>query len=91
MGRLVDEDSVVGCAVQEVGDDVAHRPGGEEEGRLLAQQLGAQLLELADGGILLEFLVTDRGLRHVAAHRVRGSRRVVADQIYGICAGTAHV
>jgi hypothetical protein len=53
-------------------DLVAHRPGGQEDGRLLAEQRGDFVLEGVDGRIETALLVADLGARHRLAHLLAG-------------------
>src|SRR5204862_2039902 len=50
------------------------RAGGDEQPRLLAQELGGALLEGDDGGIVAEDVVADLGLGHGPAHLRRRLR-----------------
>ena len=62
-------------AARQVGqlrDQIAHRAAGDEEPRLLAQQVRGSGLELDHGGIVAEDVVTNLGLRHRPAHLGRG-------------------
>ena len=76
-GRLVEDDVVLATGdrllaareVGQLGDEVAHRPGGDEQAGLLAEQLGGALLEGDDGRVVAEDVVADLGLGHRAAHR----------------------
>ena len=55
--------------VRHLGDEVAHRPGGDEQAGLLAEQLGGALLEGVDRGVVAEDVVADLGVGHRPAHR----------------------
>ena len=57
--------------VQPERDRVAHRPAGQEHGRLEAEQLGHPLAERVDGRVGERLLVADLG----GGHRLRASRR----------------
>ena len=46
----------------ELGDDIAHRPGGDEQPGLLAEQLGGAGLERNDRRVVAEHIVADFGL-----------------------------
>ena len=83
MGRLVQQDLVARTAVHREGDLVAHRPRGEEQRRLLAEQLRHHLLEPVDGRILAILLVAHLGLGHGAAHGRGGTGDGVAEEIDG--------
>jgi hypothetical protein len=67
--------------VGELGDQVAHRPGGHEQAGLLAQQLGGTCLERLDRRVVLEDVVADLGVGHRAAHRGRRVGDGVAAQV----------
>ena len=76
-GRLVDDDVVLAAGdgllaaaeVGHLGDEVAHRPRGDEQAGLLAEQLGGALLEGVDRRVVAEDVVADLGLGHRPAHR----------------------
>ena len=67
--------------VGHLGDEVAHRPGGDEQAGLLAEQLGGAFLEGVDGRVVAEDVVADLGLGHRPAHRRRGLGDGVAAQV----------
>lgn len=58
--------------VEPHGDLVAHRAGGQEDSRLLAEQLGDFVAERVDGRVEAALLVADLGVRHRLAHRRAG-------------------
>ena len=58
--------------VGQLGDEVAHRPRGDEQAGLLAEQLGGAFLERVDRRVVAEDVVADLGLRHRPAHGRRG-------------------
>jgi hypothetical protein len=60
---------------------VAHRAAGQEERRLLAQQLGHHRLQPVNRGVLPLLLVADLRLGNRAAHGRRRLRRRVAVEI----------
>ena len=88
-GRLVDDEVMLAAGdrllaaaqVGELRDDVAHRPGGDEQPGLLAEKLGRPFLEGVDRRIVAEDVVADLGLRHRPAHRRRRVRDRVATQV----------
>ena len=88
-GRLVQDHVVLSAGdrlltpaeVGELGDEIAHRPGGDEQPRLLAQQLGGPLLEGGDGRIIAEDVVADLGCCHRPAHLVGRLRDGVGPQV----------
>ena len=75
-GCLVDDHVVLAAGdgllaareVRHLGDEVAHRPGGDEQAGLLAEQLGGALLEGVDRGVVAEDVVTELGVGHRPAH-----------------------
>ena len=67
--------------VAQLRDEVAHRAAGDEEGRLLAEQLGRPLLEGVDGGVVAEDVVAELGLVHGLAHGRRGVGDGVAAEV----------
>ena len=71
-GAVEDQLVAAGPGVQAQGDLVAHRPAGQEHGRLVAEQLGHALLEPAGGGVLAALLVADVGAGDRTAHPVAG-------------------
>ena len=88
-GRLVDDHVVLAAgdrllAAREVGhlgDEVAHRPRGDEQAGFLAEQLGGAFLEGVDRRVVAEDVVADLGLGHRPAHRRRGVGDGVAAQV----------
>ena len=75
-GRLVDDHVVLAAGdrllaarqVGHLGDEVAHRPGGDEQAGLLAEKLGCALFESVDRGVVAEDVVTELGVGHGPAH-----------------------
>ena len=88
-GRLVDNEVMLLAGddlltAPEVGhhrDQVAHRPGGDEQARVLAEEVGRALLERDDGGVVAEYIVTDDRVGHGPAHRLRRMRDGVAAEV----------
>ena len=88
-GRLVEDHVVLAArdgllAAREVGhlgDEVAHRPGRDEEAGFLAEQLGGALLEGVDRRVVAEDVVAELGLGHRPAHRRGGVGDGVAAQV----------
>ena len=88
-GRLVDDHVVLATGdgllaageVGHLGDEVAHRPAGDEQAGFLAEQLGGALLERDDRRVVAEDVVAELGLGHRAAHRRRGVGDGVAAQV----------
>ena len=70
-----------GLAVDADADLVAHRAGGDEQGRLLAEQLGDSLFQLANGGVFAEDVVAHLGGGHRGPHRGRGAGDGVAAKV----------
>jgi hypothetical protein len=62
-------------------DLVAHRPGREEERRLVAEQLGDALLEPRGGRVGEALLVSDLGLGDRAPHALGRTRLRVAEEV----------
>ncbi len=62
------EDGVARAAVQHERDLVGHRPGGDEERGLFAQQLRDLGLERGDRGVLAVDVVADLRRRHRLPH-----------------------
>jgi hypothetical protein len=81
VGGLAADDLVAGLAPGEVGDDVAHRAGGDVERGLLAEELGGALLEGVDGRILAEHVIAQLRLGHRPAHLGRRLGDGVGPQI----------
>ena len=54
--------------VGHLGDEVAHRAGGDEQAGLLAEQLRGAFLEGVDRRVVAEDVVADLGVGHRAAH-----------------------
>ena len=80
--RLGVQEDLVAALRQGVQRDlVGHRPGGAEERRLLAEQLGRLVLQAVDGRVVLEDVVPDLGLGHGAAHLGAGLRHRVAAHV----------
>ena len=50
--------------VGHLGDEVAHRPGRDEQPSFLAEELGRPFLERVDGRIVVEHVVADLGRGH---------------------------
>ena len=79
---------VARLAVDADADLVAHRAGGDEQRRLLAEQVGDALLEPVDGGVFAEDVVADLGGGHGGAHGGRGAGdRVAAEVDHGKAGG----
>ena len=72
MRRLVQDDLVARAAVHRERHLIAHGAGGQEQGRLLAEQRRDHLLEPVHRRVLELLLVAHLGLAHEAAH---GGRR----------------
>jgi hypothetical protein len=72
VGALVGQDLVAPAAGQVEGDQVSHGPGGNKEGRFLAQHFGSPLLQLADAGVLQVDVVPHRGIVHGFFHPFGG-------------------
>src|SRR5262249_48732594 len=68
MRGVMRDDLLTRTRVDAERDLVAHGPGGKENRRLLAQQLGHHLAELVDSGVLELLLVPHLRLAHEAAH-----------------------
>jgi len=74
--RLGEEDVGVGVGddllslprTDQHADEVAHGSAGHEEGGLLAEPLGGDLLEAVDGRVLAEDIVAQLGVGHGPAH-----------------------
>jgi hypothetical protein len=60
---------------------VAHRPAGQKDRRLLAEQLRDHFLEPVGRRILPPLLVGDLCLRHRASHRGRGAGHGVGEKL----------
>jgi hypothetical protein len=75
------QDLVAGLGVEAKGDLVAHRPAGDEEGRLLAQDLGGAALECPDGRVLAVHVVADLGRGHGGAHGGRRPGERIAPEV----------
>ena len=70
-----------------LGDEVAHRPGGNEERGFLAKEVGGPFLEGDDGGIVAEDVVPDLRLGHRPAHfrrRLGDGVRTQIDDVHGL-------
>jgi hypothetical protein len=78
---VVGQHLLTGPAVHAQGDLVAHGPGGQEDGRLLAEQVGHHLLQEIHGRVLVLLLVAHLRLAHEAAHLGGGARHGVAVEI----------
>ena len=65
---LLRDEHVSRTAVQLEGDLVGHRGGRQEEGALLAEQLGDTFLQLVDRRVFLHLLVSDDRRRNGGAH-----------------------
>jgi hypothetical protein len=77
----VAQDLLSGLADQPQADLVAHRPGGDEERRLVAEQVGDVLLQRVDRGVLAVDVVADLGLGHRPAHRRGGPGEGVRPEV----------
>jgi hypothetical protein len=60
---------------------IRHRRGRHEDRVLVAQDLGRPPLELVDGRVLPDLLVTDLGVRHRLPHRRRRLRCRIGAEI----------
>ena len=88
-GRLVEDDVVLAAGdgllaapeVGHLGDEVAHRPGGDEQPGLLAEEVRGTLLERDDRRVVTEHVVAERRVRHRPAHRRGRVRDGVAAQV----------
>ena len=89
MGGAPEEDLVAARAhVHANGDLVAHRPAGQEDRGLLAQQQGDRLLEGEDRRVVAQLLVADLGRGHGGAHGVGRARLGVGEEVHaGHCGG----
>lgn len=81
-GRF-DDDLVTGSAVDGVGDQIAHRAGREEEGGLLAGEVGDHVLKAVDAGVFAFLLITDFGVGDGLAHAGGGAGLGVAGEVVG--------
>jgi hypothetical protein len=79
--QLLGDQLVAGLAEHAQRDLVRHRRGRHEDRVLVAQDLGRPPLELVDGRVLPDLLVTDLGVRHRLAHRLRRLRRRIGAEI----------
>jgi len=77
----VQEDLVAAPRERAHGGLVAHRPRGEVEAGLFAEQPSGVLLQADDGRVVAEDVVADLGLEHHAAHLRRRTRDSVAAQV----------
>ena len=68
VGRRVRHDLIAGSAQRQDGDLVAHGPGRQEHGRLLAQQRSHAVAQPVHRRIRAALLVPDLGLHHGGAH-----------------------
>ena len=78
---LLRDEHVARTAVQLEGDLVGHRGGRQEEGALLAEQLGDAFLQLVDRRVFLHLLVADDRCRDGGAHPRRRARDGVGAKI----------
>ena len=81
VARLMEDDLVARLRVGPVGDLVAHGARGQEQRRVLAEQLRDHGAELAHGRVLVALLVADLGVRHGFAHRLGGAGLGVAVEV----------
>ena len=79
--QLLGDQLVAGLAEHAQRDLIRHRRGRHEDRVLVAQDLGRPPLELVDGRVLPDLLVTDLGVRHRLAHRLRRLRRRIGAEI----------
>ena len=69
VGAGVAEQLIAGLGMNADGDLVGHRARGDEEGGLLAEQLGHLAFQGDDRGVLAVDVVADLGLGHRPSHR----------------------
>ena len=81
VGLHADDHVVARAAVELQRELVGHRPGRDEQRRLLAQQRGDALLERDDRRVLAVLVVAHLGLGDRAAHRIRRPRDRVGPEI----------
>ena len=81
VARLVEDDLVARLRMGPVGDLVAHGARGQEQRRVLAEQLRDHGAELAHRRVLVALLVADLGVRHGFSHRPRGTGLRVAVKV----------
>jgi hypothetical protein len=79
--QLLGDQLVAGLAEHTQRDFVRHRRSRHEDRVLVAQDLGRPPLELVDGRVLPNLLVTDLGVHHRVAHRLRRLRRRIGAEI----------
>ena len=77
----LDEHLVAGLRQALDRELVSHRAARHEQCALLAAQPGDPVLELVNGGIVVEHVVADDGLGDRAAHRGRGTGDGVGAQV----------
>ena len=81
MRPLAADHLVAAPRARQDGELIAHRAGGDEEGRLFADQPGDGVLELAHGGILAVHVVPHFGTGHRLPHGRRGTRYGVGTKV----------
>jgi hypothetical protein len=79
--RLPGDDLLAAAEVGHQGHEIAHGAGGDEEARLLAEEVGGTLLELVDGRVVAEHVVAELGRRHGPAHRLGRAGDGVAAEV----------
>ena len=70
-------------AMESHTDQVRHRAGRDEQGRLFAEQFGQAVLELDHRGVFAPDVVANGGRGHGGAHRRSGTGDRVAAEIFG--------
>ena len=75
------QEFVAGLAVDAHAELVAHRAGGDEEGRFFAEHAGDSLFEAADGRVFAEDVVAHFGGGHGGAHAGCGASYGIAAEV----------
>ena len=94
MALIAGDGFLAACEMGHLGNEVAHRPGRDEQAGFLAEQPRSPFLECPDRGIVAEDIVPDLGVGHGAAHLGCWARYGVGakiDHIHGRRQDTAHV
>ena len=91
MGGCIGDDLATAGHVGHVRDEVAHGPAGHEERRLLVGQLRGTFLQLDDGRIVTEDIVSHLGRGHGPAHGRRGLCDGIGTQIDEVGHGRQHI
>ena len=78
---LLGDEHLTGSRVHAERDLVRHRRSWQEEGVLLAEELGRAPLELVHGRVLARLLVAELGDRHRREHRGSGPGRGVGSEV----------